>query len=389
MRSVTTSGDDDCDQSSSKRLIEPSRSRVRIQPENTSASAKRNRQAWHRFGGCYRAAVEMEAVGGARVAPSRVRALLNEVCGLLDEDLVLLGNYTELRSPCAGRRGLPVPRYQDVVATSQGVVLLQQRLPGRTPERVNAALIDQMLDLNDRFRGLLASRSSLRSPDLYLSASGPGFCLHESLQAYSPTSRALLGWVRRVGAEDGSTATGADLVHLDFHPANVLVDGSEQLTGVIDWDAAGRGDGRLAYTTLLFDLDHGRRFSDRYGDLTDAAVERVRARVDDVEVSHRRMFWAHMSVRQVDWSIRFHSVPRLTTTSSTPFAALTSTVSLEAPHCVAEGATATYLYSTRRKNHHKRPRRGRECPQPDPSLNRGLLLGSVAPTRAIQATHRP
>ncbi len=156
-------------------------------------------------------------------------------------------------------------------------------------------------------RGLLVSGGYLHASDLYLTASGPGFCVHESLQRYSPRSRALLGWVRRVGAEDGSTATGTDLVHLDFHPGNVLVDGTGQVTGVIDWDAAGRGDGRLAYTTLLFDLEHGRRFIDSYQELTDEAVVRVKGRVNDVEVNRRRMFWVHMSLRQVDWSIRFHS----------------------------------------------------------------------------------
>jgi aminoglycoside phosphotransferase (APT) family kinase protein len=94
-------------------------------------------------------------------------------------------------------------------------------------------------------------------------------------------------------------------VHLDFHPGNVLVDGTGQVTGVIDCDAAGRGDGRLAYTTLLSDLEHGRRFIDSYQELTDEAVVRVKGRVNDVEVNRRRMFWAHMSLRQVDWSIRF------------------------------------------------------------------------------------
>ena len=74
----------------------------------------------------------------------------------------------------ARRRGLPVPGYEGVVETSQGAAVLQQRLPGRTPDRVDDALIDRMLNVNDRFRGLLASRCYLHAPDLYLTASGPG-----------------------------------------------------------------------------------------------------------------------------------------------------------------------------------------------------------------------
>ena len=117
----------------------------------------------------------------------------------------------------------------------------------------------------------------------------------------------LLDWVRRVGAVEGSTATVQISCIWTSTRERSWSTATGNSTGDIDRDAAGRGDGRLAYTTLLFDLDHGRRFIDRYQELTDEAVERVRGRVIDVEVTHRRMFWAHMSLRQVDWSIRFHS----------------------------------------------------------------------------------
>lgn len=67
-------------------------------------------------------------------------------------------------------------------------------------------------------------------------------------------------WLRRGGerahalaeqlrAQDLSTST---LVHMDYHPLNVLADGST-ITGVIDWPGAAAGDCRadLAFTTAI------------------------------------------------------------------------------------------------------------------------------------------
>ena len=68
---------------------------------------------------------------------------------------------------------------------------------------------------------------------LYLRSSGPGFCLHEPLDGYDRRTRRLLDWVRAVG-EQHDTADGDDLVHVDFHPGNMLFSG-DRLTGVVDW----------------------------------------------------------------------------------------------------------------------------------------------------------
>ena len=42
-------------------------------------------------------------------------------------------------------------------------------------------------------------------------------------------------------------------MHLDFHPGNVLVDGG-RVTGVVDWDGAGRGDRLFDLVTLRFEV---------------------------------------------------------------------------------------------------------------------------------------
>src|SRR6266702_849574 len=47
---------------------------------------------------------------------------------------------------------------------------------------------------------------------------------------------------------------GDDLEHFDFHPENVLVDPAGAVTGVVDWDGAGRSHGYFDLFTLRFDL---------------------------------------------------------------------------------------------------------------------------------------
>ena len=48
-------------------------------------------------------------------------------------------------------------------------------------------------------------------------------------------ARRLLAQVRDIGRSLPGPMRGDDLVHLDFHPGNVLVDDTGDITGVIDW----------------------------------------------------------------------------------------------------------------------------------------------------------
>jgi hypothetical protein len=193
------------------------------------------------------------------------------------------GNPAAARYVEAARRaGIPAPQYQ---LAGDGWVV-QECLPGRPPDAVDDALLEQLLHINEAQRGLLVGGDDAPLP-LYLTESGPGFCIHEPLERHSGRTRRLLAWVREVGAE-ADTMTGADLVHLDFHPGNVLVDGG-RVTGVIDWDGAGRGDRHFDLVTLRF------------------SVPRLDAHLRATVPSQRlRPYWAHMSLRLVDWAIRHH-----------------------------------------------------------------------------------
>ncbi|MGW6201671.1 phosphotransferase [Kribbella sp. NPDC055110] len=210
------------------------------------------------------------------------------------------GSITDLRRTtevlaAARRGGLPVPQYQLLVDLPDGVGVVQERLPGRPPETVDRALLETMLALTDRFAGLAPD---LPVPSMYLLESGPGFCLHESLQRYDDRTRRLLAWIHAVGRDEPSDMTGDDLVHLDFHTGNVLTEAG-RITGIVDWDGIGRGDRLFALVTLRFDA-HVRLPG---ADLTwfDDLLETT------LDPAVLRLYWAHMSLRLVDWSIRHHT----------------------------------------------------------------------------------
>jgi aminoglycoside phosphotransferase (APT) family kinase protein len=85
---------------------------------------------------------------------------------------------------------------------------------------------------------------------------------------------------------------------MDYHAGNLLaLDGT--ITGVIDWDGAGRGDRRFDLVTLRFGLPP--RQTDR------RVVDRLDAVLDEIPADILRPLWAHMSLRQVDWAIRHHT----------------------------------------------------------------------------------
>lgn len=121
--------------------------------------------------------------------------------------------------------------------------------------------------------------------------------LHGPLRRFGADTAELEARIARVGGERGSeaeyegTLPGDDVVHQDFHPGNMLsLDG--KVTGVIDWDGAGRGDAGFDLVTL--------RFGIHPAGAPRAVVERLDAMPPDV----LRLAWAHMSLRMTDWAIR-------------------------------------------------------------------------------------
>jgi len=211
---------------------------------------------------------------------------------------------TESLLVAARARGVPAPRYELVAELPRAVAIVQELLPGSPPAVVGWRTVESMVEMNGRCRGVLAGRADLPAAQLYLRSDGPGFCLHEPLARYDRRTARLLAAVQEIGAAVPEQLAGDDLVHFDFHPENILVDASGEITGVVDWDGAGRADGHLDLVTLRFDL------AQRAPELGRSLGELLRAAApDDVA----RACWAHMSLRMVDWCIRHFTASHVTT----------------------------------------------------------------------------
>lgn len=199
--------------------------------------------------------------------------------------------------------GVPAPRYAMVQELPHATVIVQEVLPGTPPAALGRRTVESMIEVNQRCRGILADRDD-PAPSLYLREDGPGFCLHQPLAAYGRRTARLLAEIEQVGAAVPERLAGTDLVHFDFHPENVLVDGAGTVTGVVDWDGAGRSHGYFDLYTLRFDLAR------RAPDLGRWLAGRMRGTAPDEVVL---ACWAHMSLRLVDWCIRHYTAPYVTT----------------------------------------------------------------------------
>lgn len=208
----------------------------------------------------------------------------------------------------ARRDGIPTPRYQLVVPLDHGAILVQERMPGRPPARIDLDTVDAIIRLTDSFAGLLADRPDVPPIDLHLRHGGTDLFRHETLASYSARSRRLLDQIRDV-ADATDTVAGDDLVHCDLTPGNLLFDATGALSAVVDWHGANglaRGDRAFGLVVLRFDLAWGGALDPRYPRIDPAAIGRLDECLDSLPERRLRRYWASMSLRMVDWTIRHH-----------------------------------------------------------------------------------
>lgn len=220
------------------------------------------------------------------IAPGRPRGQLDDVMALMER---------------ARAAGVPLPRYEAVIDVGElGTAVLQERAIGLRPTTITTELIDQLLHLAEVRRGILAGTEfSGRPMPIYLSSSGPGWCLHETLRAHSAATASLLDEIEAL-AGDEDFLVGDDLVHLDYHLDNILVDPDQpdRVTAVLDWGGARPGLVAVDLAILAFDL-------------TCKAAHPIRHRVETHLVATTSAdvvprLWGHAGLRMVDWAIRHH-----------------------------------------------------------------------------------
>jgi hypothetical protein len=201
--------------------------------------------------------------------------------------------------------GYPTPCYRLLgMAPPLGVVYsIQEELPG-TPlgERLDRPLLDRLLELNALQREqaigpVRAWPEPVAGPVLH---GGDGFCLLDSLRSYSAATAALLGVVQRlVSAGMGEPSPTDDIVHFDFQGSNILVD-QDGISGVVDWEGTCSGDRAFDLATLFFYVGAGEEAkADQVERLWQLLVAQTNPRLLGV-------YQAHLILRQVDWSIRYH-----------------------------------------------------------------------------------
>jgi Ser/Thr protein kinase RdoA (MazF antagonist) len=203
-------------------------------------------------------------------------------------------------------RGYPAPVFRETGQLGGHSFWIQERVTGTALDNgaplpdaaLIARLLPELLRLNDAQAGL-GTGDRPAWPRLIaatLAEGGDGYCVHATLADRADT-RELLDVVRRIGATCAAAIpAGRDFVHYDFNLANLLSDGTT-ITGVVDISPPVlAGDRAFDLATLLFylyDVDEARlRLWARLLELTDRDAARA--------------YLAHLVLRQVDWSLRFH-----------------------------------------------------------------------------------
>lgn len=195
----------------------------------------------------------------------------------------------------------PVPRYLFIGSALNGVYSIQQALPGSPMRHLTAALLSRLLELNQlqQDQAPASHQNWHREAVNTVLRGGDGYCLHTSLQHYSQSTANLLQELQRlVSTHQNEPHRTNDIVHGDFQHANILVHNG-QVSGIIDWQAPGAGDCVFDIATLLFYAYDDPAMRDQ---LWRYALARTSLKLLSV-------YLAHLILRQVDWSLRFHDRP--------------------------------------------------------------------------------
>jgi hypothetical protein len=197
----------------------------------------------------------------------------------------------------------PLPSYGPVLPFDGGVLIAQAVVGGGWSDVVADELGRALLAC----RRFLVGRAVAIADEPWgrfiirtLTEGGDGYALHEPLRAHDNRTREVLDWIESVGweAREADFHDG-DLVHFDFHHRNVLQDLDGLLIAVVDWEGVRQGDSAFDLVTLAFGLV-----------IADCTVELVERTWEEAIAATSgtclRAYVAHMALRRLDWTIRFH-----------------------------------------------------------------------------------
>jgi hypothetical protein len=194
--------------------------------------------------------------------------------------------------------GYPAPHYLYMGYAGEGMYSIQSALPGSPLRSLTTTLLPRLFELNELQVGRALDGQSDWHQEVIntVLSGGDGYCLHASLQQHSRGTANLLQELQAlVIAHQAEPHHTNDIVHVDFQNANILMH-DEQISGVIDWDGTSAGDRIFDVATLLF---------------YSYDVLEVRKRLWDYVLKRASLkllstYFAHLILRQVDWSLRHH-----------------------------------------------------------------------------------
>jgi aminoglycoside phosphotransferase (APT) family kinase protein len=203
----------------------------------------------------------------------------------------------------ARRYGLPVPRHDLVLAVDEDVIVVQERLPGSPPVQVTPVVVDAIVELNDRFAGVLADRPDVPILPLCLDRSGDPYPRHEVLAEHSDRSRRILDAILKI--DEPREMSGDDLLHIDLTGPNILFDDTGAITGIVDWNlGAYRGDRHLALVKTRFEQEWGIHEPTPNPDAAAAAAHLDNILTERVPAATLHRYWAHRVLYQLYWAIQ-------------------------------------------------------------------------------------
>jgi aminoglycoside phosphotransferase (APT) family kinase protein len=252
--------------------------------------------------------------GRARVGESGRAFILANATG--EQFILKFGRGAETRPERAaqitkGLRevGFPAPVYVCVGSDGDLKYSVQAMMPGEPHQRLNAAMVRQLIAIN-RLQAGLADDLPPEWPSRVIDGVLKGFegyCVIDTLRQHSGESAAMLQTLQELVVRNSAEIyLTRDIVHWDFNQGNVLCEGN-RITGVVDWDGACAGDRGFDLSTYLFHAYGDREVRDPlWREVLDCSGHGALA-----------VYLAHMIIRQVDWAIRHHdsaSVARWMTT---------------------------------------------------------------------------
>lgn len=198
-------------------------------------------------------------------------------------------------------RGVPIPERWPPLVIGDRCVVIQRAVNGATgaptPELVNGVV------------AAISSLGSIPAPDHLTGTWGDtvvrslregldGWCEHRALLNAGGELAEVVRVAQRVGAlvlpEMFPTT---DLMHVDLHTKNVLLDERGHLTAIVDWEGACGGDLRfdLVYFAFAADVARPGISSSLWTTLEEKLPPKLLA-----------AYTVHAVLRMVDWSFRHH-----------------------------------------------------------------------------------